>query len=52
MKNGKLMAGLMIGATAGGMVGAVMDKKNSQTVVTKMSKKMLKKCIGVMSDLL
>ena len=46
------MAGLMLGAAAGGMIGAVMDKKSNKNMLARMGRKMLKKCTGIVSDLL
>ena len=52
MKSNKLMAGLMLGAAAGGMVGAIMDKKSNKNMMAKLGRKLLKKCTGIVSDLL
>ncbi len=52
MKSNKLMAGLMLGAAAGGMIGAVMDKKSNKNMLARMGRKMLKKCTGIVSELL
>ena len=52
MSSSKWVAGLMLGAAAGGLMGAMMDKKCSKNAWGKMGKKMLKKCTGIVSDLL
>ena len=52
MNSNKWITGLMIGAAAGGMMGAMMDKKNNKNCMAKVGKKMLKKCTGIISDLL
>lgn len=52
MTTGKCIKGLIIGAAAGGLIGAAIDNANKSTKMARMGKKMLKKCTGILSDIL
>ena len=52
MTTGKCIKGLIIGAAAGGLIGAYIDNANKITKMARMVNKILKKFTGILSDIL
>jgi len=52
MNKSTLFAGMVIGAMAGGIMTAVIEKKQHDNSLSCMGKKMLKKCTSVVSELM
>lgn len=52
MNKSTLVAGMVIGAMAGGIMTAVIEKKQKDNSLACMGKKMLKKCTSVVSNLM
>ncbi len=52
MNKSSLVAGMLIGAMAGGIMTAVIEKKQHDNSLSCMGKKMLKKCTNVVADLM
>ena len=52
MNKNTMVAGMLIGAMAGGIMTAVIENKHKNNSLTCMGKKMLKKCTSIVSDLM